>query len=94
MKISDPSSGIVTGLPPAAGAGGSGRVKSADGAGRSNDRIQLSELSARLSESGSPEHAAKLTQLATAVSHGQYHVDASVVSAALIQHSLACSASV
>ena len=54
------------------------------------DRVQLSNLSAHLAAArgDSKEHIAKLSALTTALLHGQYKVDANVVSDSIIQHSL------
>ncbi len=41
--------------------------------------------------SGSPAHVAKLSDLTSAVSRGQYHVAAAAVSAGIIQDRLAAS---
>ena len=54
------------------------------------DGVQLSALSDYLASalSGSPAREAKLTQIGTAVSSGQYRVDAYIVSGSIIQHSI------
>lgn len=54
------------------------------------DRAQLSNLSNYLASalSGSSAHVAKLFVLGSAVSSGQYHVDAQTVSGSIIQHSI------
>jgi flagellar biosynthesis anti-sigma factor FlgM len=55
-----------------------------------SDRVQLSSLNGHLASalSGSPAHAAKLSELDAALSSGQYHMDAYAVSGSLIQHSI------
>jgi anti-sigma28 factor (negative regulator of flagellin synthesis) len=71
------------------GGAGSPSKQSAEPAAPS-DRAQLSNLSNYLASalSGSPAHVAKLSELGTAVSNGQYHVDAYTVSGSIIQHSI------
>jgi flagellar biosynthesis anti-sigma factor FlgM len=58
--------------------------------GAPTDSVQLSQLSSYLASalSGSPAQVAKLSELGTAVSTGQYHVDADALSGSLIQHSI------
>jgi flagellar biosynthesis anti-sigma factor FlgM len=65
------------------------------GSGGPTDRVQLSSLSNYLASalSGSPAHVAKISELETAVSEGQYHVDAYTVSGNIIQHGIEFGAS-
>jgi anti-sigma28 factor (negative regulator of flagellin synthesis) len=55
-----------------------------------SDRAQISGLGSYLASalSGSPAHAAKLSELGAAVSKGQYQVDAYAVSGSIIQSSI------
>jgi anti-sigma28 factor (negative regulator of flagellin synthesis) len=65
----------------------SGRQAKTPGPSGSGDQVGLSGL-ARLSQSVSFQHGAKVSQLAQAVSSGRYQPDAAAVSASIIQHSL------
>lgn len=94
MKISDPSSRLLSGAGAAAERGGGGRPAGPAGHSVASDQIQLSQLSAQLSQSGSAEHIAKLSHLTAAVTKGQYGVDAGVLSADIIQYSLALGSTV
>ena len=87
MKITNTNSGSVSGLgqsPEVTQPGQAGRVGS-DGGGV--DHVQLSSLGAQLgvSGNGSPEGAARLAHLTATVSVGRYPVNASAVSASLVQ---------
>lgn len=55
-----------------------------------SDQVQLSSLSAYLASAlgGSPAHVAKMSELSSAVSAGQYHVDSYAVSGSIIQHAI------
>ena len=88
MKISDPSGRPVSGVGPSVGPASGTRSASRAAGSATGDQIQLSHLMAHLSESGSPEHAARLSNLGQIVSKGQYQVDSSAVSEAIIQDSL------
>jgi len=92
MEIRDPSKTPASGLGATQGTAptADGRPRGPDRQAPATDQIQLSKLSAYLAaaQSGSPEHAAKLSVLAGAVSGGGYQVDASRVSASMIQHSI------
>ena len=74
-------------MPPAReGARGAGLA----GSSARTDRVQLSNLSEYIAaaRSDSPAHVAKLGELTATVASGRYHVDAQVVSHAMIQDSL------
>jgi flagellar biosynthesis anti-sigma factor FlgM len=87
MKISDPSSGPVSGVSQASGRA-SNRPSGTERRSSTGDQIELSQLGAQLSESNSSERGAKISDLAAAVSGGRYQVDANAVSDNIIQHSL------
>lgn len=89
MKISDASGQPVSGLGPLPRPAGNGRNSNPGANAVAGDQIQLSNLLARLLDGGASEHLTKLARLASAVGTGQYHVDANVVSAGIIEHSLA-----
>jgi anti-sigma28 factor (negative regulator of flagellin synthesis) len=59
-----------------------------------NDQAQLTNLSAYLAsaQSNSPARLERLTHLSAAVSNGQYHVDAGVVSNRIIEDSFSARA--
>lgn len=93
MKISrsDPKNPLES--PLAATVNGNGARRETQwsaGSGIPTDQAQLSKLSSYLASaiSGSPAHVAKLAELNTALSNGQYNVDAYAVSASIIQHSV------
>lgn len=92
MKISGSNSNPNSAEVQGATATGTGAPTAASTAlpapGTPTDRVQLMALSSYLAAalSGSPAHAAKLAGLASEVSNGQYHVDASAVSGSIIQH--------
>jgi anti-sigma28 factor (negative regulator of flagellin synthesis) len=93
MKIPRADSKPTSALNPSAGVGAKGTSSSSTqpaGPGRASDRVQLSSLSSYIlaALSGSPAHIAKLNALGAAVSSGKYSVDASQVSASIIQHSI------
>jgi len=91
MKISNPGASPLARLSntpsPAAAAG----PRNGSAERPASDQIQLSNLSAYLAvaQSDTPAHAEKMSSLSGAVSNGTYHVDASLVSASIVQHSLA-----
>jgi|SRR5277367_4099262 len=93
MNISRPETKSASGLNPSKGVGASGAGSAstlAAGQGAASDQVQLSNLSGYLSStlSGSPARLAKLSELGTAVSSGQYYVDSYAVSGSIIQHIL------
>lgn len=92
MKISRSGPNNSFQLQPATPAGPSGVISASKRTPGSEptDQAQLSTLSSYLAAalSGSPAHVAKLAELSTAVSNGQYHVDAYSVSGSVIQHSI------
>jgi len=89
MQITNTNGGSVSGLGPSqevTRSGTAGQARTSESAG-GGDQVQLSSLGAHLGASGSvsADHSAKLAQLTAAVSGGSYRVDASAVSASLIQ---------
>jgi anti-sigma28 factor (negative regulator of flagellin synthesis) len=93
MDISRPDSKSTPGLDPSAGLVPPGQgVASARPASQTatSDQAQLSGLGAYLTSAlnGSPALVSKLSELSTAVSNGQYHVDAYAVSGSIIQHGI------
>ncbi|HEX5227575.1 MAG TPA: flagellar biosynthesis anti-sigma factor FlgM [Bryobacteraceae bacterium] len=94
MKISRSDSNHNTAKIQPASAVGPGSVAPAPTpnppSGAPTDQVELSALSKYLAAalSGSPEHAAKLAGLTSAISTGTYLVDAFKVSASIIQHSI------
>ncbi len=93
MKISGSNSRSTAGLgrPAAIGPAGS-RTASKQPAAQTppSDRAQISSLGSYLASAlnGSPAHVAKVNELGTAVSSGQYQVHAHAVSGSIIQHSI------
>lgn len=70
---------------------GASRVEPAGGAAREADRVQLSELSEKLSQmlgAEAPGRAARLERLAAEVEAGKYVVDAFAVSRRLVDEAL------
>jgi anti-sigma28 factor (negative regulator of flagellin synthesis) len=61
---------------------------------QTNDRVQITNLSAYLAaaQSDSPARLERLHQLTAAVAHGGYHVDASAVSARIVEEHLSAHA--
>jgi anti-sigma28 factor (negative regulator of flagellin synthesis) len=92
MKVTQTNNKSIGGLARAWGTvpGRPGNSTAGAAAAETRDQLQISNLSTYLaaSISGSPAHVAKLSALGTAVSTGQYKVNAGVVSEGLIQHSL------
>jgi|ERR1700733_9512769 len=93
MKISRPESESASGLGPSAGPGPAAERPASNqpvGGSAASDRAQLSSLSSYLISAlnGSPAHLAKVSELAAAVSSGQYQVSASVISGSIIQHGI------
>lgn len=91
MKISDPNGTPLAGLGVSKGiTAGAGRQPGKSARAAVADQIQLSDLSASLAatQSESPPHLAKLSSLAAVVSSSRYVVDANLVSASIIQHTL------
>jgi len=90
MKISNTSARTIPGFSKTGMPASSGQTQGLAAEQNSGtDKLQLSRLSQFLSGSNSPSHTAKLSQLNAAVSSGQYSVEAGVVSASIIQYSLA-----
>ena len=60
------------------------------------DQVQLSNLSAHIAaaQGNSSAHLSKLDRLDTAVSAGHYQVEAGIVSAAVIRHSIRFASSI
>jgi anti-sigma28 factor (negative regulator of flagellin synthesis) len=91
MKVTKTNNESIAGLARALGAAPARPDNStASSTPPESDYLQISNLSTYLAAatSGSPALAAKLSALGTAVTSGQYKVDAGVVSEGLIQHSL------
>src|SRR5579864_7032178 len=91
MKISDSSGTRLAGLDVSEGiTAGAGRQPGKSTRSTVADQIQLSDLSASLAstQSESPPHLARLSSLAAVVSSKGYVVDANLVSASIIQHTL------
>jgi hypothetical protein len=93
MRISDPNARPFAGIGPSSGAGSvseSGPRSSDAGISVAADQVGLSRLTSQLAADPSlaPALVAKLSNLGAAVSSGRYQVDAKVVSASIIQHSL------
>jgi hypothetical protein len=91
MKVSDPNGTPLAGLDVSKGiTAGAGRRSGKSARSTVADQIQLSDLSASLAstQSESPLHLAKLSALAAVVSSSGYAVDANLVSASIIQHTL------
>jgi anti-sigma28 factor (negative regulator of flagellin synthesis) len=94
MKLSGPGSNSPSGLDPSAGVSPAGQGTAAPkqpiAPNPQSDQVQLSSLSAYLASAlqGSPAHVAKIIELSSAVSTGQYHVDSYAVSGSIIQHGI------
>jgi flagellar biosynthesis anti-sigma factor FlgM len=94
MKISGPGSNSPSGLDPSAGVSPAGQGAAASkqpiAPNAQSDQVQLSSLSAYLASAlqGSPAHVAKVSELSSAVSTGQYHVDSYAVSGSIIEHGI------
>ncbi len=103
MKISGPDSNSASGSTQPARAGSLDRSASVPSASEGNpvpqqpsaansqsDQVQLSSLSAYLATAleGSPAHVAKMGELSSALSAGQYQVDSYAVSGSIIQHAM------
>jgi anti-sigma28 factor (negative regulator of flagellin synthesis) len=93
MKISDSSGRPVSGVGATTADERTGEQRSqraSGGTAADHDRVQLSNLSAHIAaaQGNSSSHLAKLDRLDAAVSAGHYHVEAGIVSAAVIQQSL------
>jgi hypothetical protein len=89
MKITNTNGGSVSGLnqsPEVTQPGQAGRAGSG-GTGSGVDHVQLSSLGAQLGVSGggSPEGAARLAHLTATVSSRRYPINASAVSASIVQ---------
>jgi len=88
----NPSSGLYSGSNEVTGVGPSKIASDSKPARQESapDHVQLSSLSSSLSSAldGSPARLAKVSELSTAVSSGQYQVDAYAVSGSIIQHSI------
>jgi flagellar biosynthesis anti-sigma factor FlgM len=94
MKISrsvSQSTAAVGRTPGAASTGDRSGLQGAIAHHAGSDQADLSSLSAYLAGAldGSPAQVAKVNELTTAVSSGQYQVNANAVSESMIQHSLA-----
>jgi flagellar biosynthesis anti-sigma factor FlgM len=90
MKINDSSGTGVSGLSRAQEQTASTPTSSsrASSTGR-NDQVSLSSLSSALSaqQSNSPQHAARLAQLSSAVASGSYQIDSQALSSKIISSS-------
>ncbi|MEO8128411.1 MAG: flagellar biosynthesis anti-sigma factor FlgM [Bryobacteraceae bacterium] len=64
--------------------------RTGDRSSSSADKVQLSNLSEtlRASDSESPERAAHLARVASAVQGGHYHVDSTVLSKSIVQDAI------
>jgi flagellar biosynthesis anti-sigma factor FlgM len=92
MKINDANVGGTGAAPAANAVGGAAAAKAQPKVGAGNastDEVQLSNLSEqiRAEDSSSPERAAHLEKLSSAVDAGTYRVDATAISRKIIDDS-------
>ncbi|HWC00310.1 MAG TPA: flagellar biosynthesis anti-sigma factor FlgM [Bryobacteraceae bacterium] len=86
MRVNDSNSSAVTGALKAQEAAASGQASKTGRQGGNSDRVQLSSLSAQLSDlqSDSPARLSYVEGLASMVASGSYVVDSRAVSSSIL----------